>query len=187
MVTINCETDEYIKFEFALVQELLRKKFSSEPLEFFKFLTRFETDGGFVICDALPLGNNASSYGMITFRTFICELFYHAINCFDWVSSYTIHCKNNACETKIVIGHDEGNLDDCNFPVMAKIVSDWGEFTLNYQLIYDLYVSNKVRDPDFELVNNIMILLIMNGDEPKVKTSYVLRKDIINSNLRKQY
>ena len=60
-------------------------------------------------------------------------------------------------------------------------------FTLNYQLIYDLYVSNKVRDPDFELVNNIIILLIMNGDEPKVKTSYVLRKDIINSNLRKQY
>lgn len=186
MITINCESGDYAKFEFALVQELLRQKFTREPLEFFKFLARFETGEGVVICDSLPQGN-AASYGMITFRTIICELFHHAINCFDWISSYTIHCKNNACEAKIIIGHDEGKLDDCNFPVMAKIVSDWGEFTLNYQFIYDLYVSNKVRDPDFELINNIMILLIMNGDEPKIKTSYTLRKDIINSELRKQH
>jgi len=185
MISISCESGEYVKFEFALVQELLRKKFSSDPLEFFRFLVRFEISKDIIICDALPVGYG--HYGMITFRTMICELFHHAINCFDWISSYTIHCKNNACEARIIIGHDEGNLDDCNFPVMAKIVSDWGEFTLNYQLIYDLYVSNKVRDPDFEVINTIMILLIMNGDEPKIKTSFVLRKDIINSDLRKQY
>ena len=185
MIIIPSDEGEYVRFEFALAQELLRQKFLTDPLEFFKFLVRFKLNDDIIICDALSVGYG--HYGMITFRTMICELFYHAINCFEWVSSYTIHCKNNNCEARIIIGHDEGNLDDCNLPVMAKIVSDWGEYTLNYQFIYDLYISNKVKDPDFELINTIMVLLIMNGNEPKITTSYTLRKDIINSDLRKQY
>jgi hypothetical protein len=185
MPIILNDENEYVKFDIVLVVELMRKQFLEDPMEFFNFLMRFKTDDNLVVlCDSVNCkpGINCSSVSdAVCFRTMICEYFYRAINCFDLVERYTIHCKNNICETEIVIGHQPGKFDDNNMPAMTVIKSPWGEYIFNYQQIYDIYVANRIQNPNFDTINSLMILLLMTGDEPSVKTTYTIRKDIIST------
>jgi hypothetical protein len=184
MPIIMNDDGNYINFDFRLVEQLLRKQWLEDPLEFFNFLIRFKTnDDLLVLCDGVinnkPGVKCSQVSDAVAFRTMICELFYRAINYFDIVETYTIHCKNNVCETNIVIGHQPGKLDDQNMPAMASLRTQWGEYILNYEQIYLLYIANRIKDPDFETINSFMILLFMTGNEPRVRTSYTIRKDII--------
>jgi hypothetical protein len=178
-VVVTDNNGNPVRFEFYMVQELLRKDFTENPLEFFNFLIRFKIDSDYVfLCES---NKKVGCPEIFSFRTLICEFFYQAINCFDMVESYTIHCKNNICQTDIVIGHQPGKLDDQNFPAMCLIRTKFGEYIFNYQQIYEIYISNKINDPDYETINSLIILLCMTGSEPKVTTSYVIRKDIIST------
>lgn len=186
VVLITDENGNAVRFEFRMVRELLRQEFLNNPLEFFNFLGRFKIQEDLVIlCDGVITNKPGIQCSQVSdavcFRTMICEYIYRGINCFDLVDSYTIHCKNNICKTDIIIGHQPGKFDDQNMPAMLTLQSEFGEYHFNYDHIYEIYIANRIKDPDFDSINALVILLYMTGEEPKVSISYTIRKDIIST------
>jgi len=112
-----------------------------------------------------------SSY--LTFKGIISELFYQAINSIPHdISEYTIHCTNNKGTTSILIGiFDE--LDDDGEIAVAKIFKKGSNaYILNKTEIHTLYIANRSQHHNKDIINSIMMLLYLDGHEPRIKTSY---------------
>jgi intein-encoded DNA endonuclease-like protein len=109
----------------------------------------------------------------LTFKHMICELFYQAINNMPHlIKQYTITCTNNKGVSKLIIGIlDE--LDDDGEISVAKIVTKNTEFILNKYDVNQIYIANRTRNSDEDVITSIMVLLYNLGHEPIVKTSFI--------------
>ena len=165
------------KVKIKYVTELLKQRYTDDPLEYFKFLKCHAEDRpDYYICDTsgLTFGNNVKSidsYEVLSFRTYICELFYRAIRMFPEICEYTIETKNNVNKSILIIGVSD-ELDDQNEKSMCKVVTDFDTYVLNKFEIYTLYSGNKVNNPDYDTINALVISLQMGGEMPKITTSY---------------
>lgn len=151
-------------------------------IDFLKLLKKFSGNDNLYFIppkiDTTMLKSSAYTQ-YITFKALICELFHNAVNAVPHdIIEYTIECKNNKVKSKIIIGIFS-DLDDDGEVSVAKIMSNDQTFILNKEQVHNLYIGNKTKMHNTEMVDNALYLLYMGGREPSIKTSYVI------SNFRK--
>jgi len=161
-----------------MITELLKQRYTTDPLEYFTFLNTFRPalNPYAIIGDASSISEtrvicDPTKYDMVSFRTCICELFYHAINSFPMVMEYTIECTNDTTTSYLILKAFE-ELDDRYERGLCKVSHKFDSFMLNKFDIYNIYISNKVCDPDYDLINSLVIALHMGGSNPTIKTSF---------------
>ena len=159
------------------------KFIADNPYAFFEYLKICKGGDWLQLLSEINLGGikNLKSldyYEIITFKTFICEIIYNAINLFPDIHEYTIRCENpNGISWLTFCIFDE--TDDNKHPCMGKFKS--GVTGLVHELslleIKHLYMNNRYSDIDHDVVNMFMVLMYMGGNNiPKVTTSYKINK-----------
>jgi hypothetical protein len=169
-----------------MITELLKQRYITDPIEYFTFLSSYQplVNPHCIIGDCAfnphkRVISDWSSYDTVSFRTCICELFYHAINSFPMISEYTIECSNDMTTSYIILkAFDTDELDDRNERGLCRVSNKFDTFMLNKFDIYNIYVSNKVCDPDYDIVNSLVIALHMGGSNPIIKTSFKINPDV---------
>ena len=177
-LVLDGEIKEVNDTKVKMIIELLKQRYITDPIEYFVFLKSYKpTISPYcIIADTNTVSNRDSicdneKYDTISFRTCICELFYQAINSFPMIMEYTIECSNNTTTSYVIIkAFDE--LDDRNERGLCKVSHKYDSFMLNKLDIYNIYISNKICDPDYDTINSLMVALHMGGDNPKIKTSF---------------
>ena len=171
-------------FQFTMYKELMKQKFIENPLEYFEFLKRMKHELSPTRCigDINTASVNKIKsfdyYSIISFRIFICELFYHAVHCFPLVSEYVITCTNNI--TKSIIHFNQFNeLDDQNEPCLVKVTTLFDSFTLNKRDIMEVFTANRKTNPNYDVINSLVVSMNMGGNDPNVKTSYIINKHMV--------
>jgi hypothetical protein len=178
------------KNKIKALTEVLKQRYQANPYEYFTFLKCHKSSTHtYFLCDATSsvLTKNAikcmDSYGIITFRTYMCELVYNAIHMFPDISEYTIITKNKLNTAVITFGvFDE--LDDQNEIVLGKVSTNFDTYTLNKYEIYAIYIGNKVANPDYETINSFVISLQMGSNIPTVKTSYKINPENVKAAMK---
>ena len=116
---------------------------------------------------------SAEAKRYLTFKSLICELFYQAVNNIPHViKEYTITCTNNKGTNKLIIGVLD-DLDDDGEISVAKVVTKDTEFILNKYDVNQIYIANRTKNSDEDVITSIMVLLYNCGHEPIIKTSFV--------------
>jgi Ca2+-dependent lipid-binding protein len=111
-------------------------------------------------------------YELETFKTYICELFYNAVQYFPHISEYTIECTNDKGVSTLSMGYYT-ELDDDNEMCLAKIKNKHFEMCLNKTDVQSLYIANRASHPEInETVNLVISSLYSSGYEPHVKTYF---------------
>ena len=110
------------------------------------------------------------------FKSMISELFYQAIQSIpSIITHYTISCTNDKGKSEIQIGVFN-DLDDQGEISIAKIITPECMLILNKEAVHNLYIANKTKYYDYEIVNTIITLLYMGGSEPKIRTGFICAK-----------
>ena len=143
---------------------------------FLQFLTKYKESGN--ICVA-PDPNfkkdniqKSGYYSLNIFRTYICELFYNAVNYFPYISEYIIECTNDKGVSTLSMGYYT-DLDDENEMCLAKLKNKHYEICLNKLDVQQLYIANRTNHTDVnDTVNLVISSLYTSGYEPTVKTYY---------------
>jgi hypothetical protein len=160
-----------------------KMKFLKEnPYYFFEYLKTYKKGDGLELLSeisALQSLNSVKSmsyYQISSFKTFICELIYNAINLFPEISEYTIRCENKLGWSSIQFSRFE-ELSDDTHPCLGKLTtSEIGSYCLQCSDIKHLYMHNRHKNIDINLINTIISILLMTDDFPKVTTSFTINK-----------
>ena len=172
---------------YEVYENFTRFRGKFDPLGFFHYLQMIEyelrPEHCFSDINIHNAGNlkSCAYYNTLSLRSYICELFYNAINSFQLVCEYTIHCYNDI-HTQIVLGvTDLDEVDDQNEICLCRIITPFRRYQLNKREIMEIYNANRVMTPNFECVNGIIICLMMGGEETTtIKTSYKINKKLIH-------
>jgi len=160
--------------------------------DYFRFLKKinFPTDieiGSDINLDCKNSVKSMDFYKICAFRTNVCELFYNAINFFPEIKEYSIICSTGNKSSTIkfgVFGHVQSH-DQTS--TLVRIESNGSAFCFTRKHIYAFYVANRVVDPDYDIINTLILLLYVNGKEPDtIKTEFVLDKKFINQFFQKK-
>ena len=178
--------------EWMMMNELMKQKFTEQPLQFFEFLKRYGEEASQGIKCVSDINNKTlynikhlEYYDIITFRIFICELFFNAIYSFPLVSEYKIICTNNITESIIHFKHFD-ELDDQNEPCLIKVTTSFNSFALNKKDIIEIFLANRTKEPNFDVINSIVLCMNMGGHDPIVKTEYTINKLFVNKIFKKR-
>ena len=167
-------------------------EFKENPYAFFNYL-RICKKGETVLISEVnhntlynikPMGY----YKILTFKTYICELVYNAINLFPTICEYTITCKNELGTSYLTFKIFQ-EIEDDGHPCMAQykctqIDEEDILYNFNLQDIKKLYCNNRYHDDNSETVNTLVVLLYMGGEEPTVSTSYKINPDYIKNTIK---
>jgi hypothetical protein len=169
------------------------EEFSLSPFNFYIFLQKCRTppDGSVVVLYdvAIKPSRNVISINdycnsIVCFRIYFCQLVNNAIKYFPIVESYTLTFINNKGNvSKLTLAAFDEIAEDGN-PSMGKIETLDSIYYMSLHEIKDLYVAN-YGEPNLDTILPLLVILYMDSEEPKVKTSYVLNKKMINSDTRK--
>ena len=161
--------------------ETFKNLFTTNPEQFFLFLRTHVDDG--IHNEVIPVDVNVIrsniTYELIAFRTYICELIYNAVQLFPEISEYTIECSNNITNSKLILGTFT-DIDDTDMPCCCKIITTYDTFVLNKVALYNIFIANKIHNPDYSVTNGLIMILTMSGWIPIVKTSYKMNKSMIS-------
>lgn len=148
------------------------------PYGFFEYLKICKGYKGVQLLSEINTNNLNSiksndHYRIITFKTYICELVYNAVNLFPDISSYTIICKNTSFTSTLTFTlYDE--LSDDNKQCMAKFeYKDVGVYYLTLNDIKNFYMHNRYHEIDTRVINHITAIMQMDGSVPKITTEYI--------------
>jgi len=175
------------KQKLLMVTGFLKQTFITNPEEYFIFLRSFQSDIN-VICDVSLISIKGSitsneAHAVISFRIYICELVYNAVNSFPHICEYTISCKNDINNAQLIFGYFS-DLDDQNEPGMCKLINSYDTYILNKFDIYTLFVGNRIANPDYDVINALVVALHMGGSDPVVKIEYKINPKIIKTALK---
>lgn len=106
---------------------------------------------------------------IITFRTYLCELIYRAVQYFPDIMEYTIECKNDSGKVTIKLGKFE---NETEVPDVALVTTPCGTCSLSKAAIIKIYSANRLRTPDHRQTNMLIDCIFNGGYEPRVKTSW---------------
>jgi len=129
-------------------------------------------------------------YEVLTFKTFICEIVYNAINMFPDICEYVIVCKNENGISYLTLGFYEEIADD-GHPCMAIYKCYQNEkdsspiiYHLELKDIEQLYCNNRHDAVDASTINTLMCLLYMGGSSPSVSTFSKVNKTKLKQTLK---
>ena len=164
-------------------QKLVLKNFKENPYAYFHYLKTCKKGEGFQLLSEVNIKlldclKTKDYYDCLSFKTFLCELIYNAINLFPDISEYTIKAENDMGISFFILGIHEDLADD-GHPCMAKLISVEVDdtFGLNLKQIKSLYCNNRHNDVDTELINVLVLMMYMGGTMPKLSTSFKINKD----------
>jgi hypothetical protein len=120
----------------------------------------------------------------ITFRKFICELIYNAINFFPEICEYTITCKNESGISTLCFAVFEEMSDDDHFCLGKFVSTDIDMYLLNLNEIKQLYMNNRNKDTDPFIVETLLMLMCMGGSIPTVTTSFKINEKEFKGNFK---
>ena len=131
-------------------------------------------------------------YDIITFRIFICELFYNAVRMFPEVSEYTITCKTKKVTTKMIFSTKFENLVDDQrqraMVVIHRYVNGDPEpesFVLNKNHLFYLYVANRCHELKIDIINGLIMLMYgMDDPRPEVTTECKINHEYFKKQLK---
>ena len=109
---------------------------------------------------------------IITFRTYLCELIYRAVQYFPDIVEYTIECKNNSGTVTIKLGEFK---NETEVPDVAIVITQCGVCSLSKAAIVKMYSANRIRTPDHRQTNMLIDCIFNGGYEPSIKTSWVIK------------
>ena len=173
---------EYV--EFIMFKELMKQRLIDYPLEFFEYLKRMKHELAATSCigdinmDSVDRIKDIGYYSIVSFRIFICELFHRAIHCFPLVSEYKIICTNNVTNS-IIHFKQFDELDDQNEPCLVKVHTSFDSFIMNKRNILEVFTANRKINPDYSVINSIVLSMNMGGNDSKVKTTYIINKNMV--------
>jgi hypothetical protein len=166
--------------------DFLKMKYRAEnPYAFFEYLKICKGGDGLKILSEVNTSGlwnikGMDYYEIITFKTFMCELIFHAVNAFPDISEYTITCESPNGTTWITLSNFETPEDD-EHPCMAKfksIVTDMVHELSLKELKY-IYMNNRYNNINHDVVNMFMTLMYTGGNNvPKITTSYKMNKPV---------
>ena len=172
--------------QFIMYKELMKQKLIDYPLEYFEFLKRIKHELSPTSCigdinmKSIYKVKSFDYYSIISFRIFICELFYRAIHCFPLVSEYVITCTNNIT-TSIIHFSQFDDLDDQNEPCLVKVSTSFDSFALNKKDILEIFISNRKSNPNYDVINSLVLSMNMGEINSNVKTSYTINKNMVKN------
>ena len=113
------------------------------------------------------------NYSYSTFKTFICELVYNAINNMNkTIREYTIICENDKGVVLIKIGMFD-DLDNEGELSVLKIITSKKTYILNKEDVQTLYIANRSNYCNEFTILEVMVLLYNGGYEPFVTTRFI--------------
>jgi hypothetical protein len=172
------------EFKFIMYKELMKQRLVENPLEYFEYLKLLKHELSSQSCigdiniETIGKIKSIESYLIISFRIFICELFYRAIHCFPLVSEYKIICSNEMTVSVIHFKQFD-ELDDQNETCIVKVSTCFDSFFLNKLDIMEIFTANRKMNPNYDIVNSIVLSMCMGGRDPDVKTSYIINKNSV--------
>ena len=124
-------------------------------------------------------------YDIFSFKIFVCELIYNAINLFPGIYEYTIKFKNENGTTYLRFGNFE-ELSDDGFECMGKILSVDSEdvYSLSRKDITNLYCNNRHPIVDKDLISSLVLIVCMGGSIPTVSTTFKINKNELKNVLK---
>ena len=151
--------------------------------DYFRYIKKIPLSKEYIVCDinidTVLTIKTRDYYEAIAFRTLICELIYQGVHMFPDIIEYTIKLDHlNVC-SYIKLGFFE-ELDENGDPCMVKIITAFKICYLSRKQIHALYTANRVMQPDFNTINNIMYILLLYETMPIITTDFVLNKKMIN-------
>ena len=160
--------------------------------DYFRFLKKIKFHDDLQIGADIDINDNSiirppGYYRICTFRTLVCEMFYNAINFFPEVNEYSIIFSCGKKSVSIKFGNFGYINTKDNTETIVRIETDDTAFCLSRKHIYTFYVANRVIDPDYDIINAILLLVYIDGNEPRnIKTDFVLNKKFINEFFEKK-
>ena len=126
-------------------------------------------------------------YEVMTFKTYICEIVFNAINLFPDITEYTINCTNENGISIMKLGRFD-DLSDDGLNCMAKFICvDMDmEYLLTHNDVKQLYMNNRHENVQPDVVNTLVALMYRGGHLPLLKTSYVINKENLK-NKKKEF
>ena len=123
-------------------------------------------------------------FNLLSFRIYICELVYNAINLFPEISEYTITAKNENGSSTIKFGLFHELTDDGQL-AMGLFKSNFGResFYLCLADIKSLYMANRHTEVDHVTVTTVIVSLYMYGNPPVVSVDYKHNPDYFKDKL----
>ena len=108
-------------------------------------------------------------FNLLSFRIYICELVYNAINLFPEISEYTITSKNENGTSTLKFGLFNETTDD-GHEAMGVFKSNFADesFYLSHAHIKSLYMANRHIDVDHETVTTVIVSMYMSGSMPPI-------------------
>ena len=112
-------------------------------------------------------------FNLLSFRIYICELVYNAINLFPEISEYTITAKNDHGTSTLKFGLFQELTDDGHLAMgVFKSNFDNESFYLRLEDIKSLYMANRHTDVDHTTVTTVIVSMYMCGSLPVVSVDY---------------
>jgi hypothetical protein len=112
-------------------------------------------------------------YEILSFKIYICELIFNAINLFPDILEYTIVIKDRNTSTMVIGYLDE--IDSEGERCLAKITNKLGEYPLTKQNIHDLYIANRSKVVEEENIHTLLALMFLDSEYPRISTSYITK------------
>ena len=163
---------------------------TSKPYEtclYFDFLKKYKAKDEVNIISDINFNTlynikNHTYYDMISFKVFVCELFYQAVQYFPNILEYDIIIKNNKVETLFRISSIMcDTYDDQGHRGYALITNQFETYILNKYDMFNLYQANRTSNSRSETAVALVMLLWRDGDNPTVTTSYKLNPSFIKN------
>ena len=112
-------------------------------------------------------------------------MYFYFIDSYPFITQYTIQCSNDITVAYMILG-DCGEHDDQNEPGLCKVINDIDTFVLNKKELCEIFISNKTPDPNYDVINSLIISLQLGGYNPIVKTSYKINPMVVK-NIKKEH
>lgn len=113
-------------------------------------------------------------YNLLSFRIYLCELVYNAINMFPEICEYTITARNENGTSTLRFGYFNNLVEGSNEPSMGIFKSSFHNecFYLRLQDIKSMYMANRHREIDQMSITAVVVSMYMCGTKPNISVEY---------------
>lgn len=119
-----------------------------------------------------PTLKPARYFNLQSFRIYLCELVYNAVNLFPEICEYTITSTNENGTSTLKLGYFEGTGSDELCMGVFKSNFDNEQFYMRLSDIKAMYMANRHKDVDHMSVTAVVVSMFMCGSLPNITVSY---------------
>jgi hypothetical protein len=125
-------------------------------------------------------------YNLLSFRIYLCELVYNAINLFPEICEYTITSRNEKGTSSLRFGYFKDIVKGESEPSMGIFKSNFdGEcFYLRLHDIKSMYMANRHKEIDEMSVTAVIVSMYMCGTTPKITVDYKINPGYFKGKLK---